>query len=90
MYIRSLLDTQQIPAPFLSELLGKLYIRENRISELNAMIKHGMLVESATLALSLIGTPGNASFQEGLDMLKRLNENEHVVSTFLGNNMVIL
>lgn len=88
VYIRSLLDIQETPAPFLSELLAKLYIREHRLCELNAMIKHDMLVESTTLALSLVDTSEKESFQTGLDMLKRLEEHEHVLKTLLESNMV--
>lgn len=87
-YIRSLLGISESPAPFLSELLGKLYIRANRLCELNEMIEHHVLVESATLAQHMIDTTDKLFFQTALDMLKRLDENELVVSTLLANNMV--
>jgi hypothetical protein len=82
------LDISESPAPFLSELLGKLYIRANRLPELNVMIEHRVLVESTTLAQHMIDTTDKLLFQTALDMLKRLDENELVVSTLLENNMV--
>lgn len=82
------MDIQETPAVFLSELLGKLYIQENRFPELDAMIRHGILEESLTLAKSL--TKHQKSFHTGIDMLKRLDEKEEVVSIFLENDMVFI
>ena len=82
------MDILEAPAPFLSELLGKLYINAKRLPELNNMIEHRMLVESTTLAQYLVDTNDQRCFQTALDMLKRLDEYEVFVFTLLSKNMV--
>ena len=84
---------KEIPAPFLSELLGKLYISENRLPELNSLIQHQLLPDSVILAQCIIDASDSiefSSFHTGVDMLKRLAEYEKVISVLLSKNMVFL
>ena len=93
LYIKSLVDIQEIPGPFYSELLGKLYIQDNRLPELNDLLKHGILVDSATLAQYMIqhlNDPETLCFQTGIDILKRLGENSQVLHALVAHNKVIL
>ena len=91
-YIRALKLDHQIVQPFLSEFLAQLYIDASRQGELIMIIQHALLEESVPLARLLIKNAETESlqFQIGLDILKRLKEDEEVLSELLSRKKVSL
>lgn len=89
-YIKSLAELQQSPNAFLSEFVAQLYYDSGRIGELTMLLQHGLLQESVMLAKIILKNANNDSqfFQLGLDILKRLHEDEEVILELQSRKLV--
>ena len=91
-YICSLGEHQQRVQSFLSEFLGQLYLDSGRCGELIMIVQHALLEESIGLGRILIkDAPTNSlRFQLGIDILKRLKEDEEVIHQYLDRKLVFI
>jgi hypothetical protein len=90
-YIRALREEEFQPQPYFSEFLAQLYLKANRTGELIMLIQHGFLQESVPLAKLLLKDSENDElrFQVGMDILKRLQEDEDVVQEFMARKKLV-